>query len=119
MLEWLKTRARRADPPRAAHGETGKPPRHVTRHVPSGKYLLLYEYLEHRYADTVVLTFAQIEDLLGVALPDQARRDRGWWTDAEIDVAGTRHSDCWTLAERTATPNLTAQIVAFERVPCP
>jgi hypothetical protein len=26
-----------------------------------GKYQALYEYLEHRYANTVVLTFAQIE----------------------------------------------------------
>ena len=28
-----------------------------------GKYKSLYEYLENRYANTVVLTFAQIEDL--------------------------------------------------------
>ena len=115
MLDWLKTRARRADPPRAAHKATEKP----LRRVPSGKYLLLYEYLEHRYADTVVLTFAQIEDLLGSALPDRARRHGTWWTDPEVDVTGARPSDCWTLAERTATPNLTAQIVSFERVPCP
>jgi len=115
MLDWLKTRARTAAPPRAAHAETGRPP----RRIPSGKYLLLYEYLEHRYADTVVLTFAQIEDLVGSALPDRARRQGAWWTDPEADLTGARHSDCWTLAKRTATPNLTAQIVAFERVPCP
>jgi hypothetical protein len=29
-----------------------------------GEYELLYQYLENRYANTVVLTFAQIEDLL-------------------------------------------------------
>ena len=34
-----------------------------------GTYQSLYEYLEHRYANTVVLTFAQIEDLLGFPLP--------------------------------------------------
>ena len=27
-----------------------------------GKYKLQYQYLENRYANTVVLTFAQIED---------------------------------------------------------
>ncbi len=29
-----------------------------------GKYKSLYQYLDNRYANTVVLTFAQIEDLL-------------------------------------------------------
>lgn len=81
----------------------------------SGKYLLLYEYLENRYADTVVLTFAQIEDLLGFALPDQARLQREWWTDRKSNVAGPSYSDSWILASRTATPNLIAQIVVFER----
>ena len=53
----------------------------------SGTYLLLYKYLENRYADTVVLTFAEIEDLLGFALPEQARLQREWWTDAAKNVA--------------------------------
>jgi hypothetical protein len=35
-----------------------------------GTYTSLYQYLENRYANTVVLTFAQIEDLLGFPLPD-------------------------------------------------
>ena len=81
----------------------------------SGKYLLLYNYLENRYANTVVLTFAEIEDLLGFALPDQARLHQEWWTDAETDAAGPHHSDSWILASRTAVPNLMAQIVVFER----
>ena len=45
-----------------------------------GQYLLLYKYLENRYADTVVLTFAEIEDLLGFPLPEQARLQQEWWT---------------------------------------
>ena len=48
----------------------------------SGKYRLLFRYLEERYAQTVVLTFGEIEDLLGFSLPDQARLSEGWWTDA-------------------------------------
>ena len=85
--------------------------------VMSGKYLLLYEYLHDRYADTVVLTFAQIESLLGFALPDEARLNQQWWTNAEVTAAGANYSDSWVLASRTATPNLRAQTVVFERVP--
>jgi hypothetical protein len=81
----------------------------------AGKYRLLYKYLENRYADTVVLTFSEIEDLLGFALPDQARLHQEWWTEARTDTAATSFSDCWILASRTATPNLLAKNVVFER----
>jgi hypothetical protein len=77
---------------------------------------LLYKYLENRYANTVVLTFAEIEDLLGFALPEQARLQPEWWT-IRTNVDGAHYSDCWVLASRTATPNMPAQIVVFERVP--
>jgi hypothetical protein len=83
--------------------------------VMSGKYLLLYRYLQNRYADTVVLTFGQIESLLGFSLPDQARLNQRWWTNAEATAAGANYSDSWKLARRAATPNLLAQTVAFER----
>ena len=53
----------------------------------SGPYLLLYTYLDTRFADTVVLTFAQIEDVLGFALPAQARLQAAWWT---ADADGRR-----------------------------
>jgi hypothetical protein len=81
----------------------------------SGKYLLLYKYLENRYANRVVLTFGEIEDLLGFALPGQARLHREWWTDSTIDVAGSPQSESWILARRTAVPNMIARTVAFER----
>ena len=81
----------------------------------SSKYFLLYKYLQNRYANRVVLTFAEIEDLLGFALPGQARLQREWWTNAGVDVAATAHSDSWILARRTAVPNMAAQIVVFER----
>ena len=81
----------------------------------SGKYLLLYNYLENRYATTVVLTFSEIEDLLGFTLPDQARQQKEWWTDRAPNVSGPNYSDSWLLASRTAKPNLMAQTVVFER----
>ncbi|MGH9256922.1 MAG: DUF7662 domain-containing protein [Vicinamibacterales bacterium] len=79
------------------------------------EYLSLYTYLEHRYASTVVLTFEQMEALLGFALPEPARTERDWWTGAAVRM--DCHSDAWTVARRTATPNLSAQTVAFERQP--
>jgi hypothetical protein len=81
----------------------------------SGPYLPFFQYLENRYANTVVLTFAQIEDLLGSALPAAALVDNEWWTVAEVDVGRPQCSDCWLLARRSATPNLTARIVRFAR----
>ena len=44
----------------------------TTPHIPR-EYRALYAYLEHRYASVVVLTFEQIEGLLGFALPTPAR----------------------------------------------
>ena len=85
----------------------------------AGQYSLLYEYLEHRYANSVVLTFAQIEDLVGFALPDQARLQREWWTDICPPNAASSYADAWRLASRTAVPNLVAQIVTFDRVLAP
>ena len=81
----------------------------------SGEYRSLYQYLEHRYANTVVLTFTQIEDLLGFALPERARTDQQWWTAANTGTAEPRYSDAWTLTRRTARPNLLAKNDFFER----
>ena len=81
----------------------------------SGKYSSLHKYLENRYADVIVLTFGQIEDLLGFALPQRARNYHAWWTLGETNVDGPPHSDAWILAGRTATPNLQARTVIFER----
>jgi hypothetical protein len=77
------------------------------------EYLSLYTYLEHRYASTVVLTFEQMEALLGFALPAAAWSEPDWWTRAAVPTQ--RQSAAWTGAGRTATPNLPARVVAFER----
>lgn len=106
MLNWMKRRGPITYLPREPDSEP--------QPAVSGKYLLLFKYLQNRYADTVVLTFGQIESLLGFALPDQARLNQQWWTHA---AAGTNYSDSWMLARRVATPNLRAQTVAFERAP--
>jgi hypothetical protein len=112
MREW--TNRGRATLHRHEHEE----PRMARPHgrAMSGTYLLLHTYLAERYADTVVLTFAQIEDVLGFALPAQARQHPEWWTDASPDAVTLNYSDSWVLADRTAVPNLLAKTVAFDRV---
>ena len=77
-------------------------------------YRPLYEFLNSRFADRVVLTFAQIEDLLGFPIPSIARTDTEWWT--ATDRPDTEHRRVWQQAQRSALPNLRAMTVAFERV---
>lgn len=109
MLDWIKKR-RSASENIPMRVEAPKRPQRAM----TGQYLLLYNYLENRYADTVVLTFAEIEDLLGFPLPEQARLHREWWLDAAI-AGGTNQADSWTLASRTAIPDLNAKTVVFDR----
>jgi hypothetical protein len=80
------------------------------------EYQSLYRYLENRFADTVVLTFAQVEALLGFTLPDLARLGLEWWASPEAGAVPSSQSRSWIDASRTATPNLGAQSVTFERV---
>ena len=109
MLDWMRRRIlTRRD--RAELRAPAPPDR-----VMSGKYLSLYDYLANRYANTVVLTFAEIEDLLGFTLPEPARTQQDWWTDADSNTVLTAPSQSWTLASRTARANLMAQTVVFER----
>jgi len=104
MFDWLKKKPR-PDPEPAT---LAWPPM-------SGQYLLLHVYLLNRYANRVVLTFSEIEDLLGFSLPSRARLDPGWWAIGGSSIEGPQRSDTWVLANRTATPNLVAQSVVFER----
>jgi hypothetical protein len=130
MLNWLRRRtpaptpvpSQTADVRPVAHGgvrgdahpDVRPEPAKRSGRIGSNPYVLLYKYLDGRYADTVVLTFAQIEDLLGFKLPDQARVRAQWWADGE-NAAGSGYSDAWVLASRTAVPNLSAKVVVFDR----
>jgi len=80
------------------------------------EYLPLHKYLDNRFADTVVLTFREIEDLLGARLPDLASRQNDWWANDAADSPASPQSLSWTQASRTAEPNLRARSVRFERV---
>jgi hypothetical protein len=78
------------------------------------EYRSLHKYLDDRYANTVVLTFGEIEDLLGFTLPDVARVQQEWWANADADTPSAQ-SRSWIQASRTAKPNLLARTVVFER----
>jgi hypothetical protein len=81
----------------------------------AGEYRTLHKYLQDRYADTVVMTFGEIEDLIGFSLPDAARAEAAWWASAAVDGVPSPQSLSWTQADRAATPRLLAQVVVFER----
>src|SRR4029078_13258190 len=81
----------------------------------AGEYRTLHKYLQDRYADTVVMTFGEIEDLIGFSLPDAARVEPGWLPGAAVDGVPTPQSLSWPQAGRAATSRLLAQVVVFER----
>jgi hypothetical protein len=89
----------------------------VRRSDVPAEYQPLHKYLDARYADAVVLTFADLEALLGFPLPDAARVEPAWWSNAESSDVCAPHCVTWINARRTARPNLPAQIVRFDRMP--
>ena len=78
-------------------------------------YAPLHAYLKGRYADRVVLTFDQIEDLLGWTLPAEARVRADWWSNDGSDRLSPQ-AGVWIQASRRATANVFAHTVVFERV---
>ncbi len=78
-------------------------------------YRALHKYLAERFADNVVLRFAEIEDLLGFTLPPAASVELDWWAADAPDGSPSPQARAWTNATRIATPNLKARTVSFER----
>jgi hypothetical protein len=113
LLEWVGMRRRR--PPLVPQPATPVVPVEPTTVRVPPEYRPLCTYLERRYASVVVLTLEQIEALLGSPLPAPARTERDWWTGG--GVHRQPHAAAWTGAGRTATPNLSARTVTFERRP--
>ena len=79
-------------------------------------YLPLHKYLDGRYADRVVLTFVDLEALLGFALPAAACLESEWWSNRDDEGVSSPHCGAWIHAHRTARPNLPARIVIFDRM---
>ena len=88
-------------------------PKTVTKPRVTQEYSSLHAYLDHCHASTIVLSFIDMESLLGHPLPDAARTDGAWWTAAAS--RSSKQAEAWTAAGRTAAPNLAARNVVFER----
>lgn len=62
----------------------------------------------------VVLTFAEIEQLIGEPLPDSARKHRPWWGNKDIDQA--RQCQAWmSVGWHVEKVDLAAQTVRFKK----
>jgi len=109
MLEWMNRRQP------ARHTELELVAGDAEGAATSARSAPLHKYLNERYADAVVLTFAEIEDLVGCALPERARLSNDWWTTPDSDETRSRFANSWIQANRTARPNLHARTVLFDR----
>jgi hypothetical protein len=78
VTAWLRNGGRRAEAPASLRVTAPDEPR-PSAAVPAA-YMPLFTYLDRRYASTVVLTFEQIEALLGFPPPSPAFADAEWWT---------------------------------------
>lgn len=87
----------------------------VVTDKPMANYKPLHSFLAGRFADRLVLTFGQMEDLLGFPLPAEARLQPSWWELPTGGAARSEQAECWASASRTATANLQAATVLFER----
>ena len=77
------------------------------------KYYPLFTYLQQAGGEPVTCTFAQIENLLGSALPGSARKRAGWWSNRS---QGAVQSAAWMGAGyHAADVDLVAETVRFER----
>lgn len=79
----------------------------------SRKYAKLTAYLGEQASDQVMLSFAEIEKILGFVLPDSARNHGPWWTNSR---STGRHNEAWlNIGWETADRNMRAQTIAFHR----
>lgn len=81
-----------------------------------GRYSALADFLQGRpgRVDQVVLSFNQIEEIIGASLPASARGHRAWWAN---DSVGHIQSQLWLEAGwRTTYINLSEGRITFSRI---
>lgn len=77
------------------------------------KYYPLFSHLQQAAGEPVSLRFAQIEQLLGIVLPDSARARAGWWSNRS---RGAVQAAAWMGAGYHVTGvDLEAETVRFEK----
>lgn len=76
------------------------------------KYYPLYHYLRERNEQSITLSFATIEQLLGVPLPKSANK-RGWWSNR---MRGATQAEAWLQAHYDVTEiDLEQKNITFSR----
>lgn len=81
----------------------------------AGKYSALSRLLAETDADSLNLSFAEIERVLGFELPTSARRHQAWWANTE---KGHSHARAWlSIGWVTVGLSLSAGRVTFVRSP--
>jgi hypothetical protein len=73
------------------------------------KYYRLSEYLQERHDSEWVASFADIEKIIGRALPASARQHHSWWANRPLAQGHTWLSAGW----RVTRPDLQKQQVTF------
>lgn len=78
------------------------------------KYEPLKRYLEGRFeAETIRLSFTEIDHILGFRLPRSARDHQAWWSNTRI---GHSHAAAWLDADwKTTALDLAGEAVTFVR----
>ena len=80
------------------------------------KYYNLQKYFEDQDKSSIMLSFEEIEEILGFKLPSTAINQRSWWGNEDIKI--TRHSQCraWRNAGwKVESVDLNEKKVAFSR----
>ena len=114
MLEWIKGR-RLARHEESEADAANAASAHTEPSVVCGRSGPLHKYLDGRYADAVVLTFGEIEDLIGFPLPELARQSYDWWTTPDPDTARSPLRGFVATGQEDRSANLRALTVAFDR----
>ncbi len=78
-------------------------------HTRGSKYEPLNKFLKSKGSNRIVMTFLEVEEILGFQLPISALKYMAWWDGA------SQHTQAysWTEAGFTAKPNLKEKKVEF------
>ena len=76
------------------------------------KYDALYEHLAAHEGERLVMSFDDVDEVLGCGLPPSGRRHREWWASHDDRHVQAR---AWLDAGFRADPDMRERAVTFER----
>ncbi|MGL5080900.1 MAG: helix-turn-helix domain-containing protein [Microcoleaceae cyanobacterium] len=81
---------------------------------PGSKYYPIFEHLQRCNQEAVMLTFAEIEALMGCSLPTSALNKKNWWSNR--DSSSALQAGAWIGAGyHVESVDLTQQTVTFQK----